>query len=637
LIVATAGHIDHGKTRLVHALTGVDTDRLAEEKRRGMSIDLGFAYRTLDDGRVIGFVDVPGHERFLSNMLAGVAAIDFALLVVAADDGPMPQTVEHLAILDLLGVKRGAVVLTKIDRAEPEQRRKAETATAAVLEGTALAGAPVYALSSTTGEGVPALQAVLAAAALETPPVVAEGAFRLAVDRCFTLAGIGLIVTGAAFSGRVAPGESLMLSPAGLTARVRAIHANNRAAESGQAGERLALDLTGLKKENVRRGDWLLAPALHAPTDRIDTRLILLRGEPRPLRQGRRVQCHLGAAAVPGRVALIDARSLAPGASARAQLVLDRPLGALYGDRFIIRDPSVRRTLGGGRVIDAFGPRRGRARPERLAQLDGLEEADPARALGALLAAAPAGADLTRFALGRNLPPDKVAAALEACGALAVGGPQGVRAFAPGSWRALKEAFLAALGEAHRARPERAGETPRALARGGLARMGAAALERLVNELAAEGRVQRAGALVHLPGHAVRMSEPERRLWRRIEPLILADPLSPPAAPEVAKRTGAPARAVERLLVSAARRGLIMRVAPNRFLSPAAVRQLAETAETLARDEPEGFSAARFRDHARIGRNLAIDLLEFFDRSGFTQRRGERRRIVKPAQQVFGP
>ena len=268
MIVATAGHVNHGKTALVAALTGIDTDRLPEEKRRGLTIDLGFAHHALPDGRIASFVDVPGHERFVRNMLAGVTAIDAALFVVAADDGPKPQTLEHLAILDLLGVSHGLVALTPADRVPPERLEEVEGAIATILADTSLAGVHVVPVSSLTGAGIPALREALSALAAGIAARPAAGHFRLAIDRAFLVQGTGLVVTGSVFSGRVATGDRLLLSPPGTEVRVRGIHADNQTAENAVAGQRCALNLagTGVRKQDIRRGDWVLAEGAHAPT-----------------------------------------------------------------------------------------------------------------------------------------------------------------------------------------------------------------------------------------------------------------------------------------------------------------------------------------------------------------------------------
>ena len=281
MIIGTAGHIDHGKTALVKALTGVDCDRLKEEKARGITIDLGFAYLPIAQGQVLGFVDVPGHERFVHTMLAGASGIDFALLTVAADDGIKPQTLEHLAILDLLGIDRGVIVVTKADLATPERLEVVTGQIRTATSGTVLEGADILPVSALTGHGVDALRTYLAAAATKTLDQSAEGRFRLAVDRAFTLPGVGLVVTGTVLSGSVHVDDRVQISPSGLMARVRSLHAQNRPAEIGRAGDRCALNLAGpdISKDAIRRGDVILEAELHAPTDRIDAVLRVLPGE----------------------------------------------------------------------------------------------------------------------------------------------------------------------------------------------------------------------------------------------------------------------------------------------------------------------------------------------------------------------
>ena len=415
MIVATAGHVDHGKTLLVKALTGTDTDRLPEEKKRGLTIDLGFAYWQPADGPVIGFVDVPGHERFVRNMLAGVGIVDIALLVVAADDGVMPQTREHLAILDLLGISTGVVALTKIDRVDPARVDEVADSVRAVLSDTRLAGAPVFPLSAHTGDGVAELAAHLEELARTLDARDAGGHFRLAVDRCFTIAGAGLVVTGSVFSGQASVGETVLLSPPGITARIRGLHAQNRQAETARAGQRCALNLAGaeLDKDHVHRGDWVLSEAAHAPTARFDAELRVLANEARALKHWTPMHLHLGAADVTCRVAVLEGGRIAPGETGLAQLVLDHAIGALAGDRFILRDQSARRTVAGGRIIDPFAPARGRSRPARLGQLGALRHEDPAAALAGLVAAVPEGIELNRFALARNLRADEAAAVFD--------------------------------------------------------------------------------------------------------------------------------------------------------------------------------------------------------------------------------
>ncbi|HEY1259857.1 MAG TPA: selenocysteine-specific translation elongation factor, partial [Stellaceae bacterium] len=410
MILATAGHIDHGKTALVEALTGVDADRLPEEKRRGLTIDLGFAYATLPDGTELGFVDVPGHERFLPNMLAGVLSIDRVLLVVAADDGPRPQTIEHLDILELIGVAEITGVVTKIDRIAPERIAAVVGETGELLAAAGYADSPIFPVSSRTGEGIGALREYLRGAAraaaharASMPP---RGLFRMPIDRAFSLPGVGLVVTGTAISGKVGLGDRLIVSPGGATVRVRSLHAQNHPIDSAAAGERCAVNIAGGFAEGggPDRGDWLVAPERHAPAARIDLLLRASRHAPTALRDGLPVHFHIGAADVVGRLALLDRRAIPPGETGFAQIDLDRRVAALHADRVLLRDHAARHTLAGGSVIDPFAPRRGRRLPARLEMLEAMAPADPKAALAQLLAADGV-VDLARFALLRNLAP----------------------------------------------------------------------------------------------------------------------------------------------------------------------------------------------------------------------------------------
>ena len=604
MIVATAGHVDHGKTSLVRALTGVDTDRLPEEKKRGLTIDLGFAY-----AGPLGFIDVPGHERFVHNMLAGVPGIDFALLVVAADDGVMPQTREHLAILDLLGVGRGAVALTKIDRVPPERAAEVTAEIAALLAPTLLAGAPVLPVSAVTGDGLARLKAHLEEAAEETRERTTRGNFRLSVDRCFTIAGAGLVVTGTAMSGEVAVGDSVRALLAGSSARVRSIHAHNAPAPRGRAGQRLALNLAGLEaRASIARGEWVVAGNVPPPAQRIDARLRV--ADDKPLQHWTPVHVHLGAAHVLGRVALLDRSALAPKESGLVQLVLEKPVAALRGDGFIVRDQSARRTLGGGRVIDVFPPPRGRAKPARLAYLAAMELDDDAAALAAALEASPMGVDLARFSANRNLP-------------AATG-----RRFAPARWRELRDKALAALDAWHARAPESIAVPEERLLPG--EHLPREALAGLVDELAREGAIVRERTGVRLPGHRAEIRPADLALWQKIEPRLEAAALRPPTITELAGALGTTAPLLEPVLSRLARHGLLVRVSKNRFFPPSAVRRL----EEIARDEGRtrgAITAAAFRDRAGIGRNLTIEVLEYFDRVKLTRRAGDAHLIVSSA------
>ena len=350
MIIATAGHVDHGKTSLVKALTGVDTDRLPEEKKRNLTIDLGFAYMPVADASTIGFIDVPGHERFIRNALCGLAGTDFVLFIVAADDGVMPQTREHLAIIDLLGIQNCAVALTKIDRVSEDEIELATEEIKEVFAPTGLADPLIFNVSAHSGEGVQDLRDYLLDQSQTLPPREVKNNFRLAIDRRFDVSGAGLVVTGTVFSGSISVGDSVGVAGLDMQLRVRGIHAQNAESNEGRAGQRCAINLAGteLRKEVIERGQWLTTASDSEPVSKFDAELTVLPSEPRSLSNWTPVHVHLGAAETTGRVATLGTRSIDVAATGLAQLVLDEPIGAVHGDRFIIRDQSARRTIGGG-------------------------------------------------------------------------------------------------------------------------------------------------------------------------------------------------------------------------------------------------------------------------------------------------
>jgi selenocysteine-specific elongation factor len=617
VIVGTAGHIDHGKTTLVKALTGVDCDRLKEEKARGITLDLGYAYA--DEGR-LGFVDVPGHERLVHNMLAGATGIDFVLLVVAADDGPMPQTREHLAIVDLLDLKRGAVALTKVDAVAPERRAAARAEVAALLAGTALEGASLFEVSATQGEGVAELHRHLLDAAGHLAARAAAGGFRHAIDRCFTLQGVGLVVTGTAFSGRVSVGDAVTITPPGFTARVRGIHAQDRSAQSGGAGERLALNLAGdFGKEDIARGMWVVDPVLHAPVTRFHVRLRVPASAEAPIRHWMPVHVHLGASDILGRVALLEGEVLAPGEAMLAEIILEKPAGALWGDHFILRDQSATRTLGGGRVLDIFPPTRHKRAAERLEYLRLLEQADPQPALAHALARQLSGANLDRYALNRNLAAEEAQALWRDMGLVVIEEAGGRSGFSPENWRALRARLLDAARAEHARAPDMIGVERDRLRRLALPTLSRAAFDRLTFELLSSNELAQSGSWLHLPEHRAALAATDADLWRTLKPLLEAEPYGPPRVRDIAKATGIAEETVRGLMKRVARVGQVYPVAHDHYFAATAVADLAgRIARLCARDGTA--RAAALRDEIGGGRKVAIHILEFFDRVGYTRR-----------------
>ncbi len=642
LTVATAGHVDHGKTLLVRNLTGIDTDTLAEEKQRGLSINLGFAYRQYEaDGHdcLLGFVDVPGHIDFIGNMLAGVGAVDAALLVVAADDGVMPQTEEHAAILDLLDIRAGCVALTKKDRASKTRLRKVKAEVRELLAGGCLAGAPVFPVSNIDGEGVDRLGDFLRKLPLAGHRRGRSGEdrmFRFLVDRSFSVRGIGTVVTGSCRAGEAAPGRLLLHGGSGSETRIRGIQVHRQERDRLRQGERAALNIT-LGQGRAGRGDWLLDARLRHPVARFDARLRLLRGaaEPRP---GARCHLHIGASHQ-----LATLRRL--GDSDFFQLKTREPVDVLHGDRFILRDPAASRTLGGGRVIDIFVPARGRETRARLALLAAMDQ-EPEAACRALIELLPEGLDLDRFGLCRNLGPAAIARLAEtarqaptACIALAMADCDYPRLLGKQHYLRHRRAALAAVADYHRAHPDRAGIGESQLPQTMKPRMPRPLLQALVARLLDEGALERSGSLLRMPGRGAGIAQPVERLLRALRPVLRKSGKIPPRTRELAEITGLPLAELAKILRQAEISGQLVKVADNRHYLPETVRELALLAEKLA-GGPGGkasFSVVDFRDASGVGRNLCIEILEYFDGVGFTRRQGNVRFVRASREQLFGP
>jgi len=619
MIIGTAGHIDHGKTSLVYALTGVATDRLKEEKERGITIELGYAYQPLESGGVLGYIDVPGHERFIHTMLAGAAGIDFALLVVAADDGVMPQTREHLDILNLLGVSQGAVALTKIDRVAHDRVHEVQAEITGLLAATALAHSPVFPLSPISGEGVDALRDYLHDVAERAALSSAQGRFRLAVDRSFSLQGIGTVVTGTVFDGRVNAGDELLASPGGHAVRVRSLHVQNRPAQTGQAGERCALNLVGVDKTQISRGDWIVAGELHAPTDRFDARIKLSINAPQVLRHWSAVHLHLGASHVMARVALLQDEALGAGESAFAQLVLERPIGALYGDAFILRDAEARHTIGGGQVLEPWAPPRRRRTPERLALLSSLQLREPGQRLHKLLATAEWGLDLTR--LSRSWNQSDLVSLLPEQAMLVDSGKQAY-AFDSKLWQSCAEILLQHLADYHRVNPDELGVDAARARRMFLGKLPAPVFNELIRSLLDSSRLARSGTWLHLPQHRVNLTPAEQMLYERIQLWLLESPFDPPWLRDLCKRAALDELRMRQLMQKLARSGEVFQVVKDLFYAHQALTRLAGMARALEKQHGM-IRAAELRDTSGIGRKRTIQLLEFFDRVGFTRRVGD--------------
>ena len=741
MMIGTAGHIDHGKTSLVRALTGTDTDRLPEEKKRGMSIELGYAFLApSDDGPAVGessaasaatagqtkvvpalglprepiaFIDVPGHEKLLHTMISGATGIDFALLLVAADDGVMPQTREHLAVLSLLGIDRGVVAITKIDRVDEARVQEVTQQVTALLADTPLAHAPIIPVSATRGDGVAELRQrlraeavrldaahgadgtadphdsdspVRAAAATEpaettaetTAALPAQTGFRLAIDRVFSLDGVGTVATGTVHAGRVQVGDVLQQLPDGpKELRVRSLHAQNRSTDIAHAGQRCAINLASVERDQLQRGHWLAQPGIASVSDRLDVELHLWHAEPRAIRSGTRVHVHLGTTASPAAVAVLDADTLAPGCTGLAQLVLPQPLAAWHGDRLILRDAAGQRIIGGGRVLDSRAPVRYRRTPQRLQLLQALQRPALRDRLAGLLETCEHGVDLRQwqqvFGLAsvaafdaslQTLPHRRLA------GDFIIGEP---------AWQHLRRSVLDTLAAYHQNATDEIGPDAARLRRLARLRMDDAHWRLLLDALVKEGSVAQSGAFVHLPEHGSQLAARDETLLQRLAPHLMEAGAQGAWVRDLAEHIGEPAANLRPAMARLARSGHLYQVVKDLYLDAATaarlaalVRQLAladkEPAESdqaevqQASEQPaEGtpgaepgrrharaslkptgqggnalpiLKVAEFRDASGLGRKRAVQMLEFFDRIGLCRRVGDTH-VLRLESEVF--
>ncbi|MDE3193274.1 MAG: selenocysteine-specific translation elongation factor [Chloroflexota bacterium] len=621
-VVGTAGHVDHGKSTLIKALTGTDPDRLREEQERGMTIDLGFAHLRLPGGTEIGIVDVPGHQDFIRNMLAGVGSIDAVILVIAADEGVMPQTREHLAILSLLGIERGVVALSKRDLVDAEWLGLVTEDVRVALTGTPLAGAPLVPVSATTRAGLDALVAALERVLGEAPARRDLARPRLPVDRAFTMSGFGTVVTGTLIDGSFAVGEEVEVVPVGVRARIRGLQTHRRALAEARPGARVAINLSGVDKSQIERGMVVVRPATVSPLSLLGLRLRVLASASGPVEHDEAVKVHIGTAEAMARVSVLEGDAIAPGEERWAQLRLASPVVALAGDRLVVRRPSPPETLGGGVVADVSGERF-RRRAEGVEILARRAAPTPRARLLAVLDAPRTHEEAgTRAGLE---PAERDAAAAEA--------------LADGSIVALGDALLAhdayeqvatrverLLAMGHRRSPLRSG-VPREEVRGatGLAPKRATAL---LARLAREGRIVERGAAVALPHHVPTLTPEQEAAWARAREALAGQPLQPPSATTLATENGID----QELLVALAERGDLVRIGEAVFL-PSAVREFGE--KVIAEIATAGrVSVARARDLTRSSRKHVLPLLQFLDDHGLTRRVGDDRVLVLAADEA---
>lgn len=631
LVLGTAGHIDHGKSSLVKALTGTDPDRLAEEKERGITIELGFARLELPSGRSMGVVDVPGHEKFVRQMVAGATGIDVVMLVVAADDGIMPQTREHLAILDLLGIDRGVVALTKSDLADPEWIELVTEEVGALLAGTSIEGAPVIPCSARTGQGLPELLAALDSIAGEAPSRQAALPMRLPVDRVFTIAGAGTVVTGTLWSGTVKRDDPVEVYPSGRTGRVRGVQVHSASVDRATAGQRVAVNVAGLDTDEIARGEVLAEPGTLAVTDRVDVRFTYLGfpGDDKPFATGSRVHVHHGTREVLGRVLLMDAEELAPGSSGLAQMRLEEPLAPRYDDRFIVRSYSPMYTIGGGVVLDVLPPRRTALKPHERDLLDALLAHDVAGAAVGLLAsrALPMTSAGVAAAIGVQRPDVADALNKASLERLKVGGE--TYFVAPAALSEIVGDIERSLVAFHEANPKATGIASSTLRDKVDRRLDLKVFDALLERAVETGGAAVEGGQVRHPKAAVSALAEEEKAIAGIRPLLAAQGLAPAGVAEIASDVGVEAGVARAALTRLALDREVVRLGSELHFDTAAIAGARDRLIAYIRQNGPA-SAAQLRDALGVSRKYAIPLLEYFDAQGVTKRDGDLRVLRQP-------
>ena len=613
IIIGTAGHVDHGKTTLIKALTGIDTDRLKEEQERGMTIDLGFASLRLPNGRSVGIVDVPGHERFIKNMLAGAGGVDVALLVIAADESVMPQTTEHLEILQLLEVKRGVVALSKADMADPEWIEVVKDDVRRALADTFLADAPIIPVSSVTGEGLTELLDALQDACEYAQPRDASGAFQLPVDRVFTLTGFGTVVTGTLVAGTVKVGDEVEALPKGLRTRVRQIQTHGQKVESVSAGARVALNLVGLEVSDLERGDVCAPPGALKASTIFDLKLVMLKDAPKPIRNRARVRFHVGTAELLGRIVLLDRDELKPGEEAYAQFKSEGPGVAARGDRFVIRSYSPMLTIGGGVILDPVARKHRRFDDSVLSGLETSSRGTPEELLEQTLKQSPSGMTLAEL----SKTPDLLDSLKKSGKLVDLGG----RVIHASVLAQHTSRMLESLTRFHSDNPLKAG-MPKEELRNILKVFDARTFSALLAYLENDGKVSASDILVSLPGREVSLSPEQQAASDRMVETLRKAGFNVPSQDDILQQAGTPrAKEILDLLV---RQGEVVKVAAGLYFH----RHTMEVAERMLRDylEKNGkITVSQFRDLTGSSRKYAVPILEYFDSKKITRRVGDER------------
>ncbi|NLW07144.1 MAG: selenocysteine-specific translation elongation factor [Clostridia bacterium] len=625
-IIGTAGHVDHGKTVLVKALTGVETDRLKEEKERGISIELGFAPLTLPGGRRLGLVDVPGHERFIRQMLAGVGGMDLVMLVVAADEGVMPQTREHLAIIDLLQVKHGVIVITKTDLVEAEWLELVEEEVRQTVQGTVLAAAPVIPVSAYTGKGIPELLACLDNLAATVPSRSASGQVRLPIDRVFSITGFGTVITGTLWTGTIKVGDELELQPQGIKTKVRNLQVHGETVKEARAGQRVAANLAGVDLEMVKRGSTLLTPGILRPTYRLDASVKLL-PQAQPLTNRSRIRFYLGTAEAFGRVVLLEHEELKGGETGLVQILMEEAVIANRGDRFILRRYSPMDTIGGGQVIDAAPRRHRRFKPAVLESLRRRLEGSPEQVLIQVIQSQRDGLSWQEAAARASLPPDKTRDLLQV---MAAKGQIKVLAAANDLYAVSSEGYAAwwqaaqkALAEFHRRYPLRPGIAREELRSRFFGRLPARVFQSLLEQWEQESKIKVTATAVVLADFTPVFTPKQKELLQLLAAKYQSAGWQPPAFNELLTEYGINGEELEELLHYLCREEVLVKINDVFYWHREAFEAACTEVKKVAAAGP--FGLAEIRDALGSSRKYVLPFLEYLDQIKVTRRQGDKR------------
>ncbi|MBM7855901.1 selenocysteine-specific elongation factor [Desulfohalotomaculum tongense] len=628
IIIGTAGHVDHGKTMLIKTLTGTDTDRLREEKERGISIELGFASLTLPSGRTAGIVDVPGHERFIKNMLAGISGIDLVLLVIAADEGVMPQTREHFDILQLLQVKNGIVVLTKSDLVEPDWLDLVREEVREFLAGTTLEDAPLIAVSSVTKEGIPELLQTIDNMVEGTKERASSGLMRLPVDRVFSVTGFGTVVTGTMVSGQLYVGDEVEIMPTKINSRVRGLQVHGSKVDRARAGQRVAINLAGVEVEEIERGNVVTVPNALIPSFRLDAKLHLLKNAAKELRHRTRVRLHIGTDEIMARVVLLDRDELKPGDEAYVQLQLEEKTVASKGDRFVIRSFSPMHTIGGGRIIDAVPKRHKRFKPEVIEALATKEKGTPEELVLQHITSQRAPVPAAEIAGETNLPAGEVENAVQKLfkeqKIKIIPAENKQLVILLSRYRRWSEQITRLLAEYHRKYPLREGYPKEELRSRQFSNINTKDFQNLLQSMEADGIIKLHPQTVALPGFNGEPTGKDANIVKNIEEIIKGNKFQPPRWKEALKQANIKQEDGGEYLSYLTRTGKIIKVADDIYFHRDTLKQAQEKVIQYLK-ENNSISIAETRDLLQTSRKYALPLLEYFDRERITRRTGDDR------------